>query len=173
MRWRQQYDRTPIRPKPVSQHPYIKYLFTDGSCPRQGGTGGWAVVAVFSDNEMTSVGGRLEQTTSNRAELFAALQACEVARLARAEYGQKSVITVYSDSQYVVRGLNGWVKGWIRNHWRTAAGTPVVNQDLWEALHQMNDSSLRWCWVKGHNGNPGNEQADLVAGQYARGELTN
>lgn len=99
------------------------------------------------------------QTTNNRMELMAAIQALESLR-------QPCEVNVFTDSTYVMQGISQWIDGWKRKGWKTAAGKPVKNQDLWQRLDQARKRhSVRWHWVKGHAGHEGNERADQLANE--------
>lgn len=137
------------------------FAYTDGACSGNPGPGGWGVLlramdgdAVLKERELQ--GGEPE-TTNNRMELMAAISALEA--LARA-----SEITVVTDSAYVKNGVTGWIHGWKRNGWKTAAKKPVKNVELWQRLDEAQARhDVRWEWVKGHAGHPENERADELA----------
>lgn len=137
------------------------FAYTDGACSGNPGPGGWGVLlramdgdAVLKERELQ--GGEPE-TTNNRMELMAAISALEA--LARA-----SEITVVTDSAYVKNGVTGWIHGWKRNGWKTAAKKPVKNVELWQRLDEAQARhEVRWEWVKGHAGHPENERADELA----------
>ena len=101
-------------------------------------------------------GGEAE-TTNNRMELTAAIEALNALKSA-------SKVTLYTDSKYVMDGINEWMPNWKKRGWKTSARKPVKNQDLWMALDEaIQRHEISWKWVKGHNGNPGNEEADELA----------
>ncbi|MEM0935637.1 MAG: ribonuclease HI [Pseudomonadota bacterium] len=135
--------------------------YTDGACSGNPGPGGWGVVLQAFDGETLlkerELSGGEAATTNNRMELLAAISALE--SLTRA-----SDITLVTDSAYVKNGVTGWIYGWKRNGWKTAAKKPVKNEDLWRRL---DDAQARhrvyWEWVKGHAGHPENERADALA----------
>lgn len=135
--------------------------FTDGACSGNPGPGGWGVLlrAIEGESvlrERTLSGGEAE-TTNNRMELLAAINALEV-------LGKPSDITVVTDSNYVKNGVTGWIFGWKKNGWKTAARKPVKNVDLWQRLDEAQARHrVTWEWVKGHAGHPENERADELA----------
>ena len=129
-------------------------IFTDGACAGNPGPGGWGVLIVDGEQRMELYGGE-SNTTNNRMELNAAIEAL------RATSGP---VHLYTDSQYVKNGITEWIRGWKRNGWRTADRKPVKNQDLWRALDEaIENRSVEWRWVRGHNGHPENERADALA----------
>ncbi len=130
--------------------------FTDGACRGNPGPGGWGALLRYGDNERELWGGERE-TTNNRMELTAAIQA--LAALKR-----PCNVDLYTDSQYVRKGITEWLANWKRKGWKTAAGKPVKNQDLWELLdREAARHAVRWHWVKGHSGHSDNERADELA----------
>ena len=134
--------------------------YTDGGCIRNPGPGGWGVHVEFPDGRVIELGGAELQTTNNRMELRAAIEA------ARAVADWPSA-TIIADSQYVLKGITQWVAGWKRKNWVTAAGEPVLNRDLWEELDAVATPKLTWEWAKGHSGVPGNERCDQIAGWFS------
>lgn len=131
-------------------------LFTDGACRGNPGPGGWGVVLRYGDREKTLYGGE-SHTTNNRMELTAAIEG-----LAALKEPCRVILT--TDSQYVRQGITQWLSGWKAKGWRTAARTPVKNQDLWQRLDAMAARhDVRWHWVKGHSGHRENELADALA----------
>lgn len=130
--------------------------FTDGACKGNPGPGGWGVL-LRSGNQSRELFGGEGATTNNRMELTAAIEA-----LAALE--ERCTVELTTDSTYVKDGVTRWMVNWERNGWRTAAGKPVKNQDLWQALKaQVNRHQVNWHWVKGHSGHPENELADSLA----------
>lgn len=133
-------------------------LYTDGACSGNPGPGGWAFILKHpaSGKEVEGVGAELE-TTNNRMELMAVIAGLEgVKRPCRVE--------VYSDSQYVLKGLREWMDQWIKRGWRTASKQPVKNQDLWERLDTLRKKhTLSFHWIRGHNEHPENERCDRMA----------
>ena len=130
--------------------------FTDGACSGNPGPGGWGAVLQFGDHERELHGGA-EDTTNNRMELTAAIEALRA-------LSEPCRVSLTTDSTYVKDGITQWLTNWKRNGWRTAAKKPVKNQDLWQALdHESARHAIDWCWVKGHSGHPENERADRLA----------
>jgi ribonuclease HI len=131
-------------------------IYTDGACSGNPGPGGWGVVLRWNGT-VKELHGSDPQTTNNRMELMAAIQALEA-------LNRPSQVRLYTDSTYVLNGITKWVAGWQRNGWRTAAKKPVKNEDLWRRLVQaMERHEISWQWVKGHAGDEGNERADALA----------
>lgn len=131
-------------------------IFTDGACRGNPGPGGWAAVLRYGGHEKTLVGAERE-TTNNRMELMAAIRGLEaLTRPCR--------VTLYTDSEYLKKGITEWLPGWKRRGWRTAAGQPVKNSDLWQRLEAAElPHRVDWRWVRGHSGHPENERADALA----------
>jgi ribonuclease HI len=133
-------------------------IYTDGACRGNPGPGGWAATLSFGDSEKELAGAEA-RTTNNRMELTAVIRALEA--LTRPVQAR-----IYTDSEYVRRGIKDWVPGWKARGWRTADRKPVKNQDLWQRLDELAAAhSIEWHWVRGHSGNPGNERVDLLANQ--------
>ena len=131
-------------------------IYTDGACRGNPGPGGWGALLIAGKHEKTLHGGEPE-TTNNRMELTAAIEALN------ALTGPRKVV-LHTDSKYVMDGINKWMPNWKERGWKTSAKKPVKNQDLWQALDEAaNRHEIDWRWVKGHNGNPGNEKADELA----------
>jgi len=131
-------------------------IYTDGACSGNPGPGGWGVVLRWNGTEKELHGGD-PQTTNNRMELMAAIQALEA-------LNRPSRVQLYTDSVYLLNGITKWVAGWQSNGWRTSAKKPVKNEDLWRRLIEAkNGHDVNWQWVKGHAGDEGNERADALA----------
>jgi ribonuclease HI len=131
-------------------------VFADGACSGNPGPGGWGAIVRRGAVE-TELSGGEGATTNNRMELTAVIEA-----LATLEPGRH--VEVYTDSQYVQKGISEWIHNWKRRAWKTADRQPVKNADLWlklDALAQRH--RVRWHWVKGHAGHPENERADALA----------
>lgn len=135
-------------------------LFTDGACLGNPGPGGWAALLRSAGNERELHGGE-RLTTNNRMELLAVISGLEALRKA-------CTVDVTTDSQYVMRGVMEWMPRWIAKGWRTAAGEPVKNRDLWERMNSaLLPHSVRWHWVRGHDGHAENERVDVIARKAA------
>ena len=134
--------------------------FTDGACHGNPGPGGWAAL-LKSGNRVRRLGGAEAQTTNNRMELQAAIEALAAIK-------QPAGVTLVTDSQYVKNGITQWIHNWKRNGWKTAAGKPVKNGELWQALdEQCRRHDVHWEWTRGHAGHPENEACDELATQLA------
>lgn len=130
-------------------------VYTDGSCEPNPGPGGWAVVIYVGGQEKTLVGSEAD-TTNNRMELTAALEALRALK-------QPTEIELYTDSEYLKRGITEWMPNWKKRNWKRKGGK-LKNVDLWQALDaELGKHKLNWHWVKGHAGHPGNERADRLA----------
>ena len=142
-------------------------VYTDGACIRNpGGKGGWAFTALWGDKRL-SCAGFSPQTTNNRMELTAAIEALESIK-DKIDLSACEVI-IYSDSQYLVNGARSWLNNWKSRGWLLKNKTPVKNVDLWKKIYIFSDEYfIAWEWVKGHNGNPMNEKCDAMADTVAR-----
>lgn len=137
-------------------------LYTDGACKGNPGVGGWGVL-VKTENEQRELSGFSENTTNNRMELVAVIEGLKFI-----EPNMEIIIT--TDSQYVKNGINQWIINWKRNGWKTASKKPVKNKDLWVELDSLvQNKQIKWKWVKGHSGHPGNEKADQLANEAIEG----
>lgn len=131
-------------------------IFADGACKGNPGTGGWGALLVADGKEKEMFGGE-RNTTNNRMELKAVIEA--LTALTR-----PCEVTVFTDSQYVQKGISEWIHGWKARGWKTSAREPVKNVDLWQALDVAQvQHKIEWRWVKGHAGHVGNERADQLA----------
>jgi ribonuclease HI len=144
----------------------IQSIYTDGACTGNPGPGGWGVVVYFTDGEVSELGGYEAQTTNNRMEMQAAIAALKLLASAK----QSEPVTLYTDSEYLIKGVTQWVRGWKKKGWKTAQGKPVLNQDIWETLDQLNTLLVKWQYVRGHAGNVGNERCDMIARAFANGK---
>ena len=131
-------------------------IYTDGACRGNPGPGGWAALLIAGATRR-EISGAEPQTTNNRMELMAAIEALRALT-------RRCEVDLYTDSKYVLQGITAWLPQWKARGWRTAARKPVLNQDLWEQLDQVAAAqSVAWHWVKGHSGNDGNETVDQLA----------
>jgi len=138
---------------------------TDGACSGNPGPGGWGALIRFEDGSVEEFGGADPATTNNRMELQAALAMLE--RLA--ELPRHPDLVLRTDSKYLIDGLGSWMAGWKRKGWKTAAGKPVLNQDLWQSLDQARLADVPLRYVKGHSGDPDNDRVDQIAVAYSKG----
>lgn len=143
----------------------ITSIYTDGACEGNPGPGGWGVLVYFENDQIQELGGHAAHTTNNRMELQAAIAALEFWH-----QFSSSPITLYTDSEYVQKGITNWIAGWKRRGWQTSAKKPVLNQDLWQILDDLNHPNVIWTHVRGHSGNPGNERCDKIARSFAIGQ---
>lgn len=133
-------------------------IYTDGACKGNPGPGGWGVLLKSKGTQKEMFGGEL-LTTNNRMEMTAVIQALSALK-------RPCQVTLHADSQYVLKGITEWLAGWKARSWKTAARQPVKNVDLWQQLDALVYSAghqIDWRWVKGHDGDPGNEHADALA----------
>ncbi|NEP01992.1 MAG: ribonuclease HI [Symploca sp. SIO2E9] len=144
----------------------IKSFYTDGACSGNPGPGGWGTLIYFTDHSLYEMGGSEANSTNNRMELQAAIQALKVFRAS----GQIETVTLYTDSEYVKNGITKWIKGWKKKGWKTSQGKPVLNQDLWKTLDELNSPLVQWQYVRGHSGDEGNERCDKIARAFASGQ---
>lgn len=141
-------------------------LYTDGGCLGNPGVGGWAAVLEKEAQKALILTGREPATTNNRMELTAVIQGLQFILRNSSDRD----VVIFTDSQYVQKGITQWVHSWVKNGWRTAAKKPVKNADLWKHLKELDESlATRWNWVKGHAGHEQNELCDtLVQEEMAR-----
>ena len=131
-------------------------IYTDGACRGNPGVGGWGASLQYNGTKKEIYGGELE-TTNNRMELTAVIEALKLLK-------EPAELTINSDSKYVLSGINEWLPNWKKRNWKTAGNKPVKNVDLWQQLDTLTQPhNIKWVWVKGHSGNPGNERADALA----------
>ena len=131
-------------------------IHTDGACSGNPGPGGWGAVLIYGDHRKELSGGEA-QTTNNRMELLAALEALDALK-------NGSPVDLHTDSNYLRNGITSWIEKWKRNGWMTASRKPVKNVELWKRLDGARQRhEVRWHWVKGHAGHPENERADELA----------
>ena len=131
-------------------------IYTDGACRGNPGPGGWGVLIEYGESSKQLYGGD-NSTTNNKMELTAAIMALK-------EIKEPCEIILYTDSKYVLQGIEDWIHNWKKRGWRSANKKPVKNIDLWKKLDELRDEhNIKWNWVKGHSGDPGNETADMLA----------
>ena len=138
---------------------------TDGACSGNPGPGGWGALLRFEDGSVEEFGGHDPATTNNRMELQAALELLKRLK----ELPRHPDLTLRTDSKYLIDGLGSWMQGWKRRGWKTAAGKPVLNQDLWVALDQARLLDVPLTYVKGHSGDPDNDRVDRIAVSFSLG----
>lgn len=131
-------------------------MYTDGACSGNPGPGGWGVVLMAGKHRKELFGGEKE-TTNNRMEMMAVIRGAEALK-------KGCSVDIYTDSQYVMKGMTEWLEGWKARGWRTAGRQAVKNVDLWQRLDKALDRhEIKWYWVRGHTGVPENERADELA----------
>jgi len=131
-------------------------IYTDGACRGNPGPGGWGVILDYK-GKVKELYGAEKHTTNNRMELMAAIQALE-------SLTRPCSVQLNSDSVYVLKGITDWMPNWKKRGWKTAAKTPVKNEDLWRRLDlAITQHKVEWKWVKGHSGDAANERADALA----------
>ena len=138
---------------------------TDGACSGNPGPGGWGALLRFEDGSVEEFGGHDPATTNNRMELQAALELLQRLK----QLPRHPDLTIRTDSKYLIDGLGSWMKGWKRKGWKTAAGKPVLNQDLWKALDAARLDDVPLAYVKGHSGDPDNDRVDRIAVAFSQG----
>jgi len=142
-------------------------IYTDGGCDKNpGGTGGWAYL-ILDGQSSWECSGKVENTTNNRMELSAAIYALENLKSPR-------IIDLFTDSQYLVRGMNEWIFSWIKRGWKVKDGNPVKNAELWQKLHALSQQhQISWNWVKGHAEDEHNQRVDKLVQQAMKGKIVN
>ena len=131
-------------------------IYTDGACKGNPGEGGWGAI-LYHEISSKTIYGYESLTTNNRMELTAAIKSLGF-------FKEKVSALIYTDSKYVMNGVNAWIHSWKKNNWKTSSKKDVKNVDLWISLDKLNNfHDVDWQWVKGHSGNEGNEQADMLA----------
>ena len=135
-------------------------IYTDGSCLKNPGDGGWAAI-ISKDGKNKEISGSEKDTTNNRMELLAPINALK-------EINPNKEIEIFTDSKYVKLGITEWINNWLKNNWKTSKKEDVKNKDLWLKLYSLDQSlNIKWYWVKAHAGNPLNEEVDLLAKKAA------
>ena len=132
-------------------------IYTDGACSGNPGPGGWGALLIFGPHRR-EISGAVADTTNNRMELQAAIEALKVLK-------EPCRVKLHTDSAYLAKAFNeGWLANWQRRGWKTAAKKPVKNKDLWQRLDKAREKhQIDWHWIKGHSGHEGNERADQLA----------
>ena len=131
-------------------------IYTDGACRGNPGIGGWGVLMSYKEEVKELYGGEVD-TTNNKMELRAVIEGLNTLK-------EPCSVKVFTDSKYVMEGINSWIHNWKKNNWKTANKKDVKNKDLWIQLDKLvSKHNISWEWVKGHSGNPGNEKADELA----------
>ena len=145
----------------ISNKEFNFIIYTDGACLGNPGPGGWAAIIINKYNEKKEISGSEENTTNNRMELQACINALNFTKA-----GDNLII--YTDSKYLIDGIKSWIQKWKNNGWLTVNKKSVKNKDLWMKLDSLiNDKNIKWEWVKGHSGNKFNEEVDLLARKKA------
>lgn len=158
--------------------PTVDDIYTDGACSGNPGPGGWGTRIEFEDGQIHELGGRDKATTNNRMEMQAAIAALEFLNEEETDgksgpAGLSHRVTLHTDSEYLKNGITKWIKGWKKKGWKTSAGKPVLNKDLWQQLDQLTQAlsdenlTIDWRYVRGHAGNPGNERCDEIARAFS------
>lgn len=138
-------------------------IYCDGSSKGNPGPGGYGVI-IIGENKVVEFGNHYPHTTNNRMELQAAIDACKYIK----DNNIIDELHVFTDSQYVIKGITEWIHNWKKNNFRTANKKPVLNEDLWQELDLYNTTfHMKWNYVRGHSGIPGNERADAIANAFA------
>ena len=136
----------------------VVYIYSDGACSGNPGRGGWGAVLRFNGHQK-DINGYVENTTNNQMELMGAIESLKALK-------RPSAVVLTTDSQYVCKGMNEWIEGWIKKGWKNSSNKPVKNMELWKELHEVSQQhNIEWKWIKGHAGFDGNEQADRLAVQ--------
>jgi ribonuclease HI len=143
----------------------IVEIYADGACKGNPGVGGWGVL-LLSGGKSRELHGGEAATTNNRMEMTAVIRALEA-------LPPGSRVRIHTDSQYVQLGISQWIHAWKKRGWRTADKKPVKNEDLWRRIEELaSQHVVEWLWVRGHDGNPGNEKADALANRGVESVLS-
>ena len=135
-------------------------IYTDGACSGNPGIGGWGSVIIMPGRETIHLNGGSNDTTNNQMELTAAIESLKF-------FKESKHIIIFTDSKYVMNGIESWIINWKKNGWKTANKKPVKNKNLWEILDkEIIKHKIEWKWVKGHAGNENNEKADFLARRF-------
>jgi len=142
---------------------YIE-IFTDGACTGNPGPGGWCAILRYKNHEKI-LSGFDKNTTNNRMELTAVIKALEKIK-------RKSYIKIYSDSQYLIKGMTEWLQNWIKNDWKNSRKEEIQNKELWMKLYEFSKKhEIEWIWIKGHKGHLENEKCDKIAKKIIKENL--
>ena len=135
-------------------------IYTDGSCLKNPGNGGWAAI-IFMNGKKVAIKGNKKNTTNNQMELMAAIEALK-------KIPTEQEVQIYTDSKYVKMGITEWINKWSQNNWKTSSKQKVKNLELWLELNEISKKhKIKWFWVKGHAGDPINEKVDALAKKAA------
>lgn len=138
-------------------------IYTDGAARGNPGPSGWGSVIIMKEGEI-ELGGRIEHSTNNIMELTAPIEAMKYLN----KHKMSGELAIFSDSKYVINGINEWIHNWVKNGWRTANKKPVLNKELWQELHILNEEfKPKWYYVKGHSGHKYNDRVDEIATSFA------
>ena len=149
----------------TKKHARVISAASDGACSGNPGAGGWGALIRFEDGTIEEFGGYEPETTNNRMELQAVLAILKYLK----SLPLHPDLTIRTDSKYLINGLSDWMIKWKKNGWRTAAGKPVLNQDLWKLLDKARLNNVGLEFVKGHSGDQDNERVDEIAVSYSKG----
>ena len=142
-------------------------IYTDGAARGNPGPAGWGAV-LFLEKKTVELGGRKDNATNNQMELTAPIEALKYLKKHKYTQGNPVYIEIFSDSKYVILGITEWIFGWQKNNWRNAAKKPVLNRELWEELHELNQGfKPKWHHVEGHSGHLYNDRVDEIATSFA------
>jgi ribonuclease HI len=137
------------------EKPFVE-IYADGACSGNPGVGGFGAILRAGGKEK-EISGCEDMTTNNRMELMGVISALEALK-------KPCRVKITTDSNYVVKGMNEWINGWIKNNWKNSQKKDVLNRDLWERLLQASKPhDIKWLWIKGHNGHIENERCDELA----------
>ena len=135
-------------------------IYTDGACSGNPGIGGWGAVIIIKNENPIYLNGGSDYTTNNKMELTAAIKSLQY-------FTESKNIIIFTDSKYVMNGIESWIDNWKKNGWKTANKKKVKNQELWEKLDsEISKHTIKWKWIKGHTGNEFNEKADCLARKF-------
>jgi len=148
----------------TTQYKKVMAAATDGACSGNPGPGGWGALIRFEDGTVEEFGGYESDTTNNRMELKAALEMLKRLK----DLPLSPQLSIRTDSKYLIDGLDTWIKNWKNKGWKTAAGKPVLNQDLWKALDMARIKGVKLKYVKGHSGDIDNDRVDKIAVSFSK-----